>query len=68
MDDGDDSPTKAKPKQRARQSGRRASGRGKRTRVESDDERDPKDVGGELECTVDVESTCEFERTRFRSQ
>jgi len=48
MDDGDDSPTKTKPKQRARQSGRRASGRGKRTRVESDDDCGSEDVGGEL--------------------
>jgi len=40
--------TKMKSKQRARQSGRRASGRGKRTRVEeSDDERDSEDVGEE---------------------
>ena len=38
---------KRKPKQRARQSGPRASGRGKRTRVESDDERDAEDDGEE---------------------
>src|SRR5260221_12956177 len=37
--------TKTKPKQRAKQAGRRASGRGKRTRVESDDERDSEDKG-----------------------
>ena len=40
-------PTKTKPKQRARQSGRRASGRGKRMRVESGDERDSEDGGEE---------------------
>ena len=38
-------PTKTKPKQRAKQAGRHASGRGKRTRVESDDERDSEDEG-----------------------
>ena len=37
--------TKTNPKQRAKQAGRRASGRGKRTRVESDDERDSEDKG-----------------------
>ena len=38
--------TKTKPKQRARQSGRRASGRGgKCTRVQTDDERDSEDEG-----------------------
>ena len=40
-------PTKTKLKQCPGQSGRRASGRGKRARVESDDERDSEDEGGQ---------------------
>ncbi len=40
-------PTKTKPKQRARQSGRCASGRGKRAHAGSDDERDSEDEGEE---------------------
>ncbi len=42
-------PAKAKPKQRARHSGRRASGRGKRTRVDSDDEGGSENKGDEQE-------------------
>ena len=58
-------PTKTKLKQRPGQSVRRGSGRGKRARVESDDERDAEDEGGQDLQKCVRQGPCQRRETRL---